>query len=64
MDALLQLDAKLKTYDSTYMYSDDATVYRRGEQQSREIQALIAEARLDGKDEEVDALLKKHEVMH
>lgn len=64
MDTLQQLDSKLASYDPTYMYSDDANIYRRGEQQAREITALIAEARLDGKDEEVEQLLKKYEVMH
>lgn len=47
-EILSALAQKLKAHDWYYTYSDDGTVYRRGEQEAKEIREIIAVAKEAG----------------
>lgn len=55
-----ELEEKLKVHDWTYMYSDDGSAYRRGEEQSTEIRKLTVQLREMGRFEEVEALVNQY----
>jgi hypothetical protein len=60
MTTLQALEQKLKAHDWYYDYSDDGSVYRRGRDQSDEINKLSRQLAAAGQEAAVAVLFKKY----
>jgi hypothetical protein len=60
LNKLLHLDNLLSKHDLTYEYSDDHSVYLRGDREYKVIQTLAEELKLTGYTYEVKTLFDKH----
>lgn len=58
-EQLSQLETMLKKHDKYYDYSDDHSVWRKGNQEWKEINALSQQLKLAGYTEEVQELFNK-----
>lgn len=58
-DQLSQLESMLKKHDKYYDYSDDHSVWLKGEKEYKQINSLSKQLKLAGYAEEVQELINK-----
>lgn len=61
-EQLLELESMLKKHDKYYDYSDDHSVYKKGEAEYNAICNLSSQLKIAGYTEEVQELFKKYYV--
>lgn len=61
-EQLSQLESMLKKHDKYYDYSDDHSVYKKGQREYDAIRSLSNQLKIAGYTEEVQELFKKYYV--